>query len=137
MVKQHPKIPSITIIKGRFTESVPASHEDPLSPGVLKKVLAGYRQIPSGRVMMINWAIMAPGKSFRPHLHEDMTEIFIIVSGSGEIGDGNNIQSVYRSDLIIIPEKVRHEMYNNSKLPLIYIAVGISQTGKGRTVVIA
>lgn len=53
---------------------VPAAHENPLSPGVLKKVLFAKADLRAGRIQMINRANLAVGRQFARHYHEDMQE---------------------------------------------------------------
>ncbi len=45
---------------------VPAGHENPMAPGVLKKVLIEKADLRPGRVQMINWRI-SPWASDSPH----------------------------------------------------------------------
>ena len=81
---------------------VPASHENPLSPGVLKKVLLAKADLQPGRIQMINWASLGVGKRFARHHHEDMQEIFIMVEGTAEItvgtGDRATLSRRYGGD---------------------------------------
>jgi hypothetical protein len=43
---------------------VPASHENPLDPGVWKKVLFPKLDLQAGAVPMVNWARLGVGKRF-------------------------------------------------------------------------
>ena len=71
----------------RFADSpfLPAGHENPASPGVLRKVLLGKADLRPGRMQMINWASLGVGKRFAPHYHEDMQEVFVVMQGTAEI----------------------------------------------------
>ena len=73
------------IIRGDQIDFVPASHEDPKDPGVLKRVLATKSHLIDGRVQMVNWSRLPVGKSFQPHYHEDMQEVFIVLNGTVEM----------------------------------------------------
>jgi polyhydroxybutyrate depolymerase len=68
-------------IKSASVSFVPAGHENPLSPGVLKKVLLEKTDLQPGCIQMVNWASLGVGKRFARHYHEDMQEIFILVQG--------------------------------------------------------
>ena len=46
---------------------VPASHEDPKNPGVLKRVIATQQNLQAGQVQMLNCAQLPVGSSFQPH----------------------------------------------------------------------
>lgn len=126
---------NMKIIRFDSSKFIPASHENPLSPGVLKKILLSRGDLPDGRIQMINWAKMGVGKSFQPHYHEDMTEVFIILEGKAQIEIGSETDSLNKGDVVIIPVKQTHLMKNISKTVLQYIAVGITtEDGTGKTV---
>jgi len=123
------------IIRFDSLKFIPASHDDPLSPGALKKILLSRGDIPNGRVQMINWAKMGVGKSFQPHYHEDMAEVFIILTGKAQIQINKEIEDLYKGDVVIIPEKQTHLMKNIAETELEYIALGITTgDGTGKTV---
>jgi len=117
-------------------EWIPASHESPQSPSVWKKVLLQKADLLEGRVQMVNWCRMEPGKSFRAHYHEDMEEIFIILKGQAKIRvNGEEAEMGEREAVVILPREV-HEMKNAGGEDLEYLAVGISQGKGGKTVVV-
>ena len=73
------------IVRGDETVLVPASHENPLAPGVWKKVLFQKAAFQAGAVQMINWARLPAGNRFAAHYHEDLQEVFLIVHGEAEM----------------------------------------------------
>lgn len=114
----------------------PAGHENPLSPGVLKKVLAGKADLQPGRVQMINWANLGVGKQFAQHYHEDMQEIFILVQGEAEITIGGQNATLRRGDAVIIDPHEVHQMRNVGAEAVEYLAIGITRETGGKTVVV-
>ena len=66
---------------------VPASHENPKTPGVLKRVLATKDDVFQGHVQMINWARLPVGCASRLHYHENMEETFIMVAGGTPVSN--------------------------------------------------
>lgn len=104
---------------------VPASHEDPNDPGVIKQVLLRRDDIPAGRIQMINWAALPPGKSFQPHEHRSMDEIYIMLSGTGILRVGEEEAVVQKGDTVVIPSKTMHAMTNNGSDPIEYIVIGV------------
>lgn len=122
------------IIRGQELEFIAASHEDPNDPGVWKKVLVKRDDLINGRIQMINWARMEVGKSFARHYHEDMEEVFIILSGEVKIDVGGEVAELKGGDAVLIPVKTKHEMSNTGPDIVEYIALGVSATGKGATV---
>lgn len=122
------------ILRGSDIAYVPASHEDPSDPGVLKKVLFRRDELFAGRIQMINWATLLPGKSFRLHYHEDMQEVFIMM-GDGAVAsvDGTNV-SLSCGDALVVDLHESHMMENPTDKPIEYIVVGIAGTHDGKSV---
>jgi len=121
-----------------FTASsfVPAGHENPLAPGVLKKVLLEKADLQPGRVQMVNWANLGVGKRFARHYHEDMQEIFVIVSGEAEITVETQTVTLRRGDTVVIDAREVHQMRNLGSEDVEYLAIGITGEADGKTVVV-
>ena len=115
---------------------VPAGHENPLSPGVLKKVLLEKADLQSGRIQMINWAVLGPGKRFAPHYHEDMQEVFIVVEGEAEITVAAETATLRRGDTVVIDPREVHQMQNTKAETVEYLAIGITRETGGKTVLV-
>lgn len=122
------------IIRGDQIEFVPASHEDPLDPGVLKRVLATKNHLIKGQVQMVNWARLLKGKSFERHYHEDMQEVFIILNGVVEMTVGDMTSELSEGDAILVSPKEIHQMKNVCDSDVDYIVFGISTEQGGKTV---
>ncbi len=118
---------------GRF---VPASHEDPRNPGVLKHVLATSESLIDGKVQMINWATLPEGSAFRAHYHEDMQEVFILVTGTAVMTVDREQCVATSGDTIIIEPREVHSMRNVGKSDVEYVVLGISTGRGGKTVVV-
>jgi quercetin dioxygenase-like cupin family protein len=116
---------------------IPASHENPLAPGVLKRVLCERDDLQEGRVQMVNWARLAPRKSFAAHYHEDMQEIFVILRGSVRLSVDDNTLELNAGDAVIIDPGEVHQMWNLADHDAEYLTVGITGGTDGRTVVVA
>jgi mannose-6-phosphate isomerase-like protein (cupin superfamily) len=124
------------IIRGNDIKFVPASHERPDEPGVLKRVLVHAEDIINGRVQMINWALLPAGNSFQAHYHEDMQEIFILVQGRTQISIEDETGELNTGDAVFIPVAAVHTMHNPHAEDAAYIAIGITQGRGGKTVVV-
>lgn len=124
------------IVRSNNLEFIPAGHEDSLNPGVLKKVLFKKDDLISGRVQMINWAMLPPGKSFRAHYHEDMEEVFIVVDGKVKIKIDQEEAIIGQGDAVLVPAGGTHKMINESTSNVLYVVVGITQEKDGKTVVV-
>jgi len=124
------------IIRFNDREFEPAGHENPLSPGVLKKVLLQKADLQQGRVQMINWASLGPGKKFALHYHEDMQEVFILMEGEADITVGAMADTLRRGDTVVIDPREVHQMQNRTDKTAEYIAIGITSEANGKTVVL-
>lgn len=124
------------IIKLNTLEFVPAGHEDKDNPGVIKKVLFNRDDLVNGRVQMINWAKLPPGKSFRRHYHEDMEEVFVMIEGEARIRVDEEEAVISRGDSVLVPARSTHKMFNDTSSDVIYLVVGITQDKGGKTIVV-
>ena len=124
------------IIRLQKLVKLPASHEDPVDPGVLKQVLLKKDDVAPGRLQMVNWSTLLPGKSFRSHYHEAMEEVFIIMNGEVEITVGDEKALLGKGDTVVIPEKTVHVMTNLTDEEVCYIALGVSRGVGEKTVVV-
>ena len=125
---------AMKVIRSAELEFVPASHENPISPGVLKKVLLRKDDFIDGKVQMVNWALLSAGKSFRPHYHQDMEEVFIMIRGFAKITVGKTEAKIGPGDAVVIPVGAIHMMENTGKENVEYIALGVSKGEGGSTV---
>ena len=124
------------IVRLKDLEWVPASHEDPQSAGVLKKVLLQKAGLLEGHPQMINWCTLRVGKSFQAHYHQDMEEIFILLKGKARIRVGMEEADLAKEEAVVIPPSMVHEMKNVGEEEVEYIVIGISQGKGGKTVLI-
>jgi len=126
--------PTMKIFRLKDLDWIPASHESPESPSVWKKVLLQKADLSDGRVQMVNWCRMEPGKAFQAHYHEDMEEVFLILKGQARIRVNGKEAGMAEGEAVIIPPREIHEMENVGAEGLEYLAVGISQGKGGKTV---
>lgn len=124
------------IIRADKLKFSPASHEPADKPGALKKILISVDNLPNGRIRMINWAKIPPKKAFANHYHEDLTEVFIILKGRAEITVDQEKAILKRGDAVVIPAKASHIMKNLGAKELVYLALGVSRQGQGKTIVV-
>lgn len=122
------------IIKFADLSFIPASHEDPANPGALKKVLLKRDDLPEGRIQMINWARIPKGRSFAPHYHESMIEVFIIISGKVKVKIDSEEEILEKGDLCLAFEGQTHTMENLGEEDVDYFAFGLATAEGGKTV---
>ena len=115
---------------------VPASHENPLSPGVLKKVLLQKADLQLGRIQMINWASLGVGKQCARHYHEDMQEIYILMQGEAEMSINEETATLRRGDTVVIDARAIHKIRNAGSEEVTFIAIGITTESGGKTVIV-
>ena len=122
------------IVRGSQIEFIPASHEDPDDPGVLKRVLATNANLIRGQIMMVNWALLPIGNSFQPHYHEDMQEVFIVLNGTVTMTVNKQDHELAKGDAIVIDPREVHKMENTCEQDVEYIVFGVSTEEGGKTV---
>lgn len=115
---------------------VPASHENPLAPGVWKKVLFDKTSFPAGQVQMVNWARLPIDHQFAAHYHEDMQEVFVMVQGVAEMTVGHQAVELRRGDAILVEPREVHRMRNAGGEDVEYMVFGVAAGQSGRTVVV-
>jgi len=115
---------------------VPASHEDPQNPGVLKRVIATRDDLQVGQVQMVNWARLPAGSSFQLHYHEDMQEVFVLLKGCVQMTCAAKKTTMEVGDTIIVDVREPHQMFNPGSEDAEYLVFGISSGQGGRTIVI-
>lgn len=127
----------MNIIRWKSLNYQASSHEDPKDPGVMKKVLLRSRDIAKGKIQMINWARLGVSSSFEPHFHEDMEEVFIMITGHVKIRVVDEEDELRSGDTIVIPEKSVHQMWNMGEKDAEYLALGVSRESGGKTIVVS
>jgi len=126
---------SLRIKKGSVLKFTHASHEDEKNPSAVKKVLLSFNDLTKrSKIVMINWAVLYKDRSFTAHYHEDMDEVFIIISGEAEIVVNKEKANLTKGDLVFIPMKCIHQMTCEGNKDLEYIAIGFSLFKGGKTV---
>lgn len=123
------------VVKGSDLEFIAASHENPNQPGVLKKVLGVRSDFVDGHVQMLNWSLCPRGSSFRLHYHEDMQEVFVIISGTVEMTVSDKSVALCAGDAVFVEPGEVHKMTNIGDDDMTYIVFGISMGRNGKTIV--
>ncbi len=117
-------------------EYVPASHEDAENPGVLKRVIATHSDVLAGQVMMVNWAHLPGNSSFQRHYHEDMQEVFVLISGHVTMTVDDATVEMLSGDTVIVEPREIHQMENPGDPSAEYLVFGISTGQGGQTIVV-
>lgn len=124
------------LIRGSSFEFIPAGHEDPQRPGVLKRVLATRDDFQAGHVQMLNWARLPAGSEFRRHYHEDMQEVFVLVTGRVQMTVAEQTMELQPGDAVLVEALEVHQMRNLGPNDADYLVFGISGQRNGQTVVV-
>jgi len=85
---------------------------------------------------MINWATLPAGNSFAAHYHEDMQEVFIIISGEVQLIVDATEAVLRPGDTVTIDPREVHQMANRGAGDAEYLAIGIAGGEHGKTVVV-
>jgi mannose-6-phosphate isomerase-like protein (cupin superfamily) len=79
---------------------------------------------------------MPVGRKFARHYHEDMQEVFVIMSGEAEIRVDDESAVLHPGDAVVIDARAVHEMSNLGATDVLYLALGITGEAGGKTVVV-
>ena len=122
------------VVMANELDWVPASHEDPNSPGVYRKTLFSRESLPEGRVQMYNIARLPVGASFKPHYHTGMAEVFTVTVGQVVmVVDEAHVQLEEGDAILVEPGEV-HSMQNICQEDVRYVVYGIICKEGGTTV---
>jgi len=70
-------------------------------------------------------AIFPVGECAPAHTHDDMAEVFFILSGSGEIIINNRTTHIKQNDCILVEPGETHELKNTGNIDMTVIYFGI------------
>lgn len=115
---------------------VPAAHEDPENPGVLKRVIATHSDLIPGQIMMVNWSRLPGDSSFQRHYHEDMQEVFVLITGHIQMTIDAESLEMKSGDTVIVEPREIHQMKNLMNSDAEYVVFGVSTGLGGQTVVV-
>ena len=77
----------------------------------------------------LNANILNPGMAIDPvHNHEDVEQIWYILSGVGKARVGDEEREVREGDAVYLPPQVPHTMKNTGTYPLRFLAIGAKVT---------
>lgn len=97
----------------------PVSHD----PHIFKKVMIANGKVP--HLSNFSQAIIKPGESVTPHIHEDMYEIFFINSGIGQLITNGSTVNIQKDSSVIIEPKEEHSFQNTGTEDLVMTYFGI------------
>jgi|TARA_B100000959_G_C14413789_1_gene391590 oxalate decarboxylase/phosphoglucose isomerase-like protein (cupin superfamily) len=73
--------------------------------------------------LVASLTILFPGKTTTGHIHNNVEEVYYFSNGSGSILLNNKKLKVNREDIILIPKKTFHRVYNSGIEDLIFISI--------------
>src|SRR3990167_4935692 len=117
---------TMKIVRSSSLPYLPASHEDPQDPGVVRKVLFTTADISPGQIQMVNWGKLLPHKSFQAHYHQDMDEVYILLQGEVEMQVGEETEIMKKGDAVLVPSTQMHTMKNLLNTSAEFIVFGVS-----------
>jgi mannose-6-phosphate isomerase-like protein (cupin superfamily) len=74
-------------------------------------------------VMSAHHLRIEPGCEFKPHSHERETELHFVISGSGQVQDGEKWEQVVGGDVVLSLPGVVHCLRNTGSDPLFVLCV--------------
>jgi mannose-6-phosphate isomerase-like protein (cupin superfamily) len=68
---------------------------------------------------------LEPGQFIELHFHPDLEEIYYILSGYGIISISDEKQEVSRNDVVYIPKRAPHTLFNSGNVPLRFMTLSV------------
>lgn len=81
--------------------------------------------------LIVSMTILHPGKATTGHQHEKEEEVYLFVEGEGEMELNGKRFSVKKGDIILIPKKTFHKVFNPTDKELIFLCVFEKYKGRG------
>jgi mannose-6-phosphate isomerase-like protein (cupin superfamily) len=79
----------------------------------------------------LSFTELKPGKSTTGHSHEEADEVYMFISGKGEMEIGEKKEKVKKGDVFLIPEGYFHRVRNNGWRTLKFWSVFEKYEGRG------
>ena len=86
--------------------------------GRRSRIVAGPKGLPVEQFALGQSTLFANGGAIPPHKHAN-EEVYIILSGVGQMQVGDEIRPVTASTAIYIPPNIEHSLVNNGQEPLL------------------
>jgi mannose-6-phosphate isomerase-like protein (cupin superfamily) len=100
------------------------SHERVIDRSLLCELLHPDNVAGAGQLgCSIAHAIVPPGESTLPHILHASTELYYLLSGSGEMHIGPEHEQVHAGQLILIPPGARQYIRNTSHENLVFLCI--------------
>jgi len=72
---------------------------------------------------------LEPGQGVPLHFHNDLEEIYYILSGYGMMTIGDEKQEISRNDVVYIPTTAQHTLTNTGNVPLRFVTLSVKVKG--------
>jgi len=93
------------------------------APGIIRQVLLGEDLLPGS--VRLSHAIIHPGQAVEAHRHENLCEVFYLLSGTGLlIVDGNETR-IGQGNCFMIEAGEEHALLNNGKDDMCLLYFGL------------
>lgn len=82
--------------------------------------------------LVLSMTVLHRDKSTTGHSHDDTEEIYLFIEGEGEIQLDNEKQDVVSGDIVMIPRKVFHRIFNSGSGDLTFLSFFEKYQGRGK-----
>lgn len=81
--------------------------------------------------LTVSMTILHEGKETGGHTHEKEEEVYIFLEGIGKMQLGDEIFNVESGDVVLIPKRHFHKVFNEGKGDLIFLCIFQAYKGRG------
>jgi mannose-6-phosphate isomerase-like protein (cupin superfamily) len=72
---------------------------------------------------------LEPGQDIALHFHNDLEELYYILSGYGNMTIGEEKKEISRNDVVYIPKTAPHSLTNTGNVPLRFVTLSVKVKG--------
>jgi quercetin dioxygenase-like cupin family protein len=87
--------------------------------------VARVRDRPTGPLAFIDFVVIPPGASIGDHTHAMDEELYVILSGTGEMSVNGHVKTVRTGDVIHNPPGGRHQFSNTGDAPIRLVVIDL------------
>ena len=92
-------------------------------PGIIRRILLGEEQLPGS--VRLSHALLAPGQRVTPHRHDQLFEIFYLISGDGVLSVEGNDTPIHAGSCFVIEPGEEHALMNSGEMDMTLLYFGL------------
>jgi len=114
-----PEVKKMKLVQLAEIDAGPVNH----ASGMMRKVLLGEGDLPAS--VRLSYALFQPGQAVEPHRHEDVYEVFYLLSGQGRLSVERRSMAIAAGSCFVIEPNETHALSNDGDVDMAVIYFGL------------